>query len=281
MPLFRKRNDPPPASVPERPLPPHMQRIVEERSRPLTEGDAPSRDIERRRLALQYDIDQGELALAPDNPWTHRIELLTEALAQVEAELQLARTVSPSPFSPVPETPITDTHVSASEPYSVSFTIGDEHFAWQEKLDWEERGGILAQPELEQTSGNAGALVPDATPPDLRTPLADHLRDSIFTFATTLRDARLDGDMLPEGRTLADLARPCPTCGGWTDANGHCNACAIRRGNEQQLFHERQRLMSERAAEAEERHRLSERLPLARRRMAELEREIAERPRES
>ena len=76
--------------------------------------------------------------------------------------------------------------------------------------------------------------------------------------------------------TLADLAPKCPTCGGWMDYNRNCNTCAVRKVSEQNLFQERQHLMKERSAEAEERHRLGERLPLAQRRMADVERELAE-----
>lgn len=263
----------------ERKLPPHMQRIIQERSRSIDDHQAANESaraaLERRRMAIQFDIDQGELAMQPDNPWTHRIELLTEALANVESELAASRVVEPAPFHQLPATPIQDVQVSESEPYAISFAIGEERFTWQEKLDWIERGGLLAQPDLEHTGGRPSALVPSDTPAELVEDLAAHLRNAIAAFAVSLRDARLNGETLPQVETLPDLAMPCPVCGGWMDANNHCNACAHRKAAEQGLFHERQRLMKERSAEAEERHRLSERLPLARRRMEDLERELA------
>lgn len=263
-----------------RKLPPHMQRIVQERARNIDDDTSTTESrraaLERRRMAIQFDIDQGELALSPENPWSHRIELLTEALANVEAELQDARRIQAQPYHPLPGTPVADIEVSESEPYRVSFRIGDELFEWNEKLDWIERGGLLAQPEFVQDLGDAARVVPADTPANLIELLQSHLSDSVFTLAVTLRDARLAGENIPSGITLADLAPKCPICGGWMEYSQSCNACAIRKVNEQRLFQERQHLMKERSSEAEERHRLGERLPLALRRMADLERELAE-----
>lgn len=267
------------ADEPKRTLPPHMQRIVEQRSRSIddsrADGETRRHALERRRMAIQFDLDQGELAQEPDNPWTHRIELLTEALVNVESELAASRQVTTQPYHPLPATSIDEIEVSDTEPYRVSFTIGGEQFVWQERLDWIERGGILAQPELGQESGNARLLVPGDTPAELVGVLGDHLEDSVTALAVSLRDARLNEGPLPSSATLAHLAKPCPVCGGFTDWNGHCNVCAHRKVQENRLFQERQHLMKERSAEAEERHRLSERLPLARKRMADLERELA------
>lgn len=268
------------ADQPKRTLPPHMQRIVDQRSHSIDEpqaaGESRRHALERRRLAIQFDIDQGELAQEPDNPWSHRIELLTEALANVESELADVRRAEPGLYYPVPATPIQGMEVSREEPYRVAFSIGGEHFTWQERLDWIERGGILAQPELVQESGDARKLIPADVPQDLWEQLGDHLEGSVASLAVSLRDARLNEQALLEAATLADLAKPCPVCGGWTDWNGHCNTCASRKVQEQGLFHERQHLMKERSTEAEERHRLAERLPLARKRMADLQRELAE-----
>lgn len=257
-----------------------MQRIVQERARNIDDDQAVDESrrsaLERRRMAIQFDIDQGELALSPENPWSHRIELLTEALANVESELQSAREIEQQPYHPLPAIPIEEISVSEEEPYGVSFTINDEQFRWSERLDWIERGGILAQPEFVQEQGDVSQIVPNDLPSNLLAPLCDHLRDSVTAFAIVLRDARLAGEVLPESVTLAELAPACPICGGWMDYNRSCNACAVRQANEQRLFQERQHLMKERSAEAEERHRLGERLPLALRRMADLERELAD-----
>lgn len=263
----------------QRKLPPHMQRIVDERSAPRISPDPgveEQRDAyERRRISLQFDIDQGELASSPDNPWTHRIELLSEALVNVEEELRQAEQVVPGPYHPVPATPISGITVERNEGISLAFTIGDTAFAFEEVLDWAERGTQLARPELVQVDGDALTLVPANTPPSLVVPLGAHLRDSVMTFATDLRDRTLDEDPLPDDPSLADLARPCETCGGWTDWNGTCDTCSTRKARAQELFRERTHLLRERANEAEERHRLTERLPLARHRMRDLQDEYA------
>lgn len=260
-----------------RKLPPHLQEAFQKRTRsiddPQSAEESRRKALERRKLAIQFDIDQGELAQEPDNPWTHRIELLTEALANVEADLATARKVEPQPYLQLPAVPITDVVVSANEPYEVWFSIGAEQFRWQERLDWIERGGILAQPILEQLSGDIRPFIPQDYPhgDELRARLAD----AVSTYATVLRDARLNDESLPQIAALSELLPPCPTCGGWMDFMGHCNTCATRKVREHELFQERQHLMSERSSEAEERHRLAERLPLARKRMADLERELA------
>jgi hypothetical protein len=286
MPFFSPRNkdQPTPQShdqTPERPqrtLPPHMQRIVDERSAP-TISDEPSIDeqrnaYERRRVALQFDIDQGELASSPENPWTHRIELLTEALANVEADLREAEQVVPGPYHPVPSTPIREIAVSRGDGIALTFVIDGQGFAFDEVLDWAERGNQIARPELIQAGGDATALVPSDTPADLVDALAAHLTASVTTFATDLRDRVLDEEPLPSSPTLDELARPCPVCGGWTDWKGHCDTCSQRKARVQHLFRERQHLLRERSSELEERHRLADRLPLARHRMRDLENEI-------
>ena len=96
-------------------------------------------------------------------------------------------------------------------------------------------------------------------------------------FASDLRDRTLDGEPVPAAATLADLARPCPQCGGWTDWRGTCQACASRAAAAASLKREERRLLDERAAEAEEQHRVAERLPLARRRLRDLDAQIAAR----
>lgn len=263
-----------------RTLPPHLQRALAGRSHsiddPQAEGESRRKALERRRIALQFDIDQGELAEEFENPWTHRIALLTEALANVESDLHGSREIVHQPYAALPETKIEDIQVTESEPYGISFSIQNIQFQWQEKLDWIERGGMLAQPVLEQTSGDVIQLTQMDLPAEVRDVLNLRLADSVTSYATALRDAHLNGEQAPHVATLRDLLPECPVCGGWMDFRGHCNTCAARKVHEHNLFLERQHLMKERSAEAEERHRLTERLPLARKRMADLEREIAE-----
>src|SRR4029079_3550009 len=93
--------------------------------------------------------------------------------------------------------------------------------------------------------------------------------------ALDLRDRALAGKPLPENPTLADLARPCPECGDWRDWRGHCDTCATRAWRRQNLLAESARLAQKRDDEEAERHKWAERLPVARRRLADLEAEIA------
>ena len=79
----------------------------------------------------------------------------------------------------------------------------------------------------------------------------------------------------PERPTLADLARPCPVCGDWLDWRGHCDTCATRAYRRQTLRAEAARLAQERDDEEEDRHKWSERFPVARKRLADLDADIA------
>jgi hypothetical protein len=275
---------PDPRSTQQRParsgLPPHLKRIVEERgkepprSRPASSDERMAR-MQRQRLAILYDIEQGELASEPENPWQNRIELLTEAMGTVRDDLRAVAEATPSPWHPLPATPVTDIVVDTEDAATVALAIDGNRFAYAEELDWAERGHQLARPELEPIEGDVTPLLPADTPEPLREPLAAHLADSLFVFATDLRDRQLDGEPLPNGPTLADMGNPCPACGGWTDWRGRCEACTVRKAKQLELKREETRLLSERSREAEERHRLVERLPVARRRLADIETEIA------
>lgn len=267
-----------PGAQDSRMLPLHMQKILGERRRP---ADARVIDpalrlarMKKQRIALLFDVDQGELAASDDNPWTNRIALLTDAMETVHEDQERLRTAPRSPYFAVPATPITHLETSDHQPFEVAFTIGPEAFAYQEELDWAERGHQMALPELIRRTGSAGPLVPYTTPSNLRNALQAHLSHSLDVFASDMRDRRLDQEPLPLHPTLADLANPCPTCGGWTDWKGRCANCAVRAADEMRLKREETRLLDERAREAEERHRLTERLPMVRRRLADLDAEM-------
>lgn len=263
----------------ERLLPPHMQRIVTDRSKAQPRREISVEEqratFERKRLAIEFDIAQGELASDDENPWTHRIELLTEALATVTEDQAALKQVDPEPSFPLPAIPITDISIQRNDAIDVAFSIDGQEFEYAEVLDWAERGHQIAAPEFRVVRSDVDAIIPDNVPADLRGPLTRHLTDSLAVFATDLRDRALDSEPLPQNPTLADLATQCPTCGGWADWRGRCDACTRRKGQEQALRMEQSRLLRERGNEAEERHRLAERLPIARRRMADLEAEIA------
>lgn len=231
--------------------------------------------LDRRRVAILYDVQQGELAQAEDNPWRNRIDLLTEALTTVSDDRGRLDDAPKSPYYPVAPTPITIEQVEGGDATVVILRIGDERFEYAEDLDWAERGHQISRAELDRRAGDPGRLVPDDTPEELRSALARHLTDSMFVFATDLRDRLLDDEPLPAHVTLAHLAKPCPVCGGWTDWRGTCQTCARRAAATMELKREEVRLLDERAAEAEERHRLAERLSLARRRLHDVDIEIA------
>lgn len=278
MPLFRRQSDDkakkpnPETSVSEsgRFLPPHMKRALQEHSEAVSRESGSSAQYENRRRELIYDIEQGELAASPDNPWLERIELLSEAIAQVEQDLTIANEVPPSPFAAFPTTPLTNLKADKT---SISFEIDAESFQWDEVLDWAERGHQVSAPELTQVSGTVEQVNLDSIPSNLKSAARTHLQESLDVLAVDLHDRVLDGTALPSNISLDQLAKPCDICGGWTDWKGRCAACSARKGRLQQLTQERARLIDERAHEAEERHRLAERLPLAKRRLADLEAE--------
>jgi hypothetical protein len=80
---------------------------------------------------------------------------------------------------------------------------------------------------------------------------------------------------LPDKPTLADLARPSAEEGGWLDWAGQSPARATRELMLRELDAEIERLVSERERELEEEHRWADRLPIALRRLADVDAEIA------
>jgi hypothetical protein len=160
-------------------------------------------------------------------------------------------------------------------PATVEFRIGPERFRFEEETDWDQRGGPVVRGELRRRAGDVANLVPPASPDELHPALTTHLTDSVTAFATDLRDRALDNEPLPAAPTLADLARPDPEHGGWLDWRGASAVGAQRAWRRQQLQAEAQRLLSEREAEMEDRVKWAERLPIARRRLADVDAEIA------
>lgn len=275
-------DDTSPGTVGKRRLPAHLASHVQDQKRPSEPGGTSPDPVQRRlaamkrqRLAMLYDIEQGELAIADDNPWKNRIDLLTQAIGTVSDDLKALKTIPTGPYFPLPASPIVVDLVSAEPVASVRFTVGAESFEYAEDPDWAERGHQVIRTELIPREGDPSRLLPGDVPGELREPLHNHLADSLFVFASDLRDRALDAEPMPGSPTLADLARPCPRCGGWTDWRGTCQACAARAAEEVALKREEVRLLDERAHEAEEQHRLAERLPLARRRLRDIDTQIA------
>ncbi|MBA3337509.1 MAG: hypothetical protein H0T49_08095 [Chloroflexia bacterium] len=232
-------------------------------------------ELLRRRQGISYEVDQGELASASNNPWQDRNDLLTEAQTEIDAEIAALENQPGLPGPALPVVPITTIQIETGPPASVRFDIGGEHFSYAEELDWAERGHQLAQAELRHESGNPSALLPSNLTPQRREALRLHLADSLFVFATNLRDRALAGDPPPPAPTLFDLAPPCPTCGGWMDWLKRCPSCAKRDSATARLREEADRLSRERDHETGARHRWLERLPIARRRLAEIDASLA------
>lgn len=273
--LFGKITDgePPPAqSAPE----PDERGIVRRRPRAADPALQTRLDaLRQRRDMAAYDLERAESAREEQNPWRERMALLDQSLATIEADLRaLDDTPVLSPI-PLPETPITDIAVSLEEPLAITFTIGPQHFRWEEEIDWDQRGGPVVRGQVRQRSGNATALVPPDVQEDRREALARHLSESAAVFALDLRDRALEGEPLPETPTLADLARPCPVCGDWLDWRGHCDTCANRAYRRQTLHAEAARIAQERDNEEEDRYKWAERLLVARKRLADLDADIA------
>src|SRR5680860_162599 len=206
--LFRKTPD---SGDPERDtkatVPPRLAQAIERRStggERRSSGDPIQRKLaglRRQRHAILFDVEQGELAASPDNPWTNRIALLTDAMTTVADDLETASAIVPGPFHPLPGSPIAIDSVDAGDAAAVEFTIGNARFEYSNDPDWAERGHQIVHTELVRRSGSASDLIPNDTPPSLRDALRDHLDDSLFVFASDLRDRTLDGELLPVSPT--------------------------------------------------------------------------------
>jgi hypothetical protein len=229
--------------------------------------------LRRRREAVMFDVQQAELAAAENSPWRERALLLDEAIAAIRSERSRVALERLLPGRPLEPTPIEEPAVNSGPTPAVRFQIGGEQFVYAEPLDWAERGTQLARSELERQSGDPTRLLPpEVTGPD-RERMSEHLAASLFAFATDLRDRALAEEPFPGGATLADLAQPDPL-GGWLVWGGHSAAGAAKQHRLRELEAEEQRMLTERNRELEEMERLAERLPIALRRLAEVDAEI-------
>lgn len=273
--LFGKTDTSPAADPTPSPLP-DASGIVR-RQRPAADPAMQQRldTLRRRRDMAAYDLERAELARQPENPWRERSDLIDSSLATIEADLRALDDIPPLTPFPLPETPLTDVAVSLAEPISIAFAIGDEPFRWEEEIDWDQRGGPVVRGQLRQRGGDVAKILPAGVPSARRDDLQRHLGESVNVLAADLRDRVLEGEPLPERMTLADLARPCPVCGDWLDWRGHCASCARRAWQRQNLRQEAQRLTQEREDLEADRYKWSERLPVARKRYADVEAELA------
>ena len=248
------------------------------------EPDAPVvREAERRRLRrllqrrddLAYDIAHAEQAFLPENRWVDRARELDAAIAEAEADLAA---LQPSPHEPgpmLPETPIRVVEVDAGDQASVVLAVDDVRLGYREEPDWAERGHQLAPPRLSRVRGDVDVLLPEGRDAADRADLAEHLRHSFAVVAEDTLAAARDGQPLPQ-MTLADLARPCPVCGGRLDPKGRCPTCMALDWRRQALRDAVDRLLAERDATLADLARTRDRLPVVRRQLAEVEADIAQ-----
>lgn len=231
--------------------------------------------LEQRVLDLRYDIQQAESALDESNRWTGRIAELDAAIKQAGTDIEAIRTATPQePGIPLPPWPVEVVSLRGTEPADIRLRIGAVPFHYVEDLDWSERGHQRAPTELRRTEGDLNALMPEAVPDERRDQLREHLAHGLATLVEDLRERALDGKPLPT-LTLADLASPCPECGGWRDLRGRCPACQQREWQIGALEDDVRRLRKERVETLEEMQTLRDRLPLLRRRLADAEVEAA------
>lgn len=231
--------------------------------------------IARRVEDLRYDLALAESATHEPNRWTERADELRLAIEQARRDEAAVRAAPAGRVGvPLPPTPVTVERVAPAEPAEVIFSIGGERFRYGEVLDWAERGHQKAPPQLRRAAGDVTALLPDATPLDQRDELREHLAHGLATLAARLRDDALDG-VPARAWTLADLASPCPECGGWRDLFGRCPACQARAWEAGRLRADADRLAQERHGQLEEARRWAERLPILRRQLADAEAELA------
>jgi hypothetical protein len=229
----------------------------------------------KRRELVSFDVEQAELALAETNPWLERIALIDEALQQTAVDLERERSTRDQPGEPFPPLSVSGYEISSDEPVSVSFRVAEIEFRFEEEQDWAERGFQLARGDLIAIDGDPGALLAGESASTQRDARAEFLAAALFVFASDLRDRALQGEALPSDLTLQDLAKPDRDHGGWLDWKGHSAAAARKEHALRELKAEHDRLLTSRAQELEDLAKWEDRLPIARRRLAEVDAEIA------
>jgi hypothetical protein len=242
------------------------------------ENSAPVPDrvatLKRRRDGILFDVEQSELAQQPENPWHERIELLNQTIADIRRERSSLDTL-PRIRRPTPKNqPVVIDRVIADDPATVSFSIAAEPFLFESEIDWAERGTTISRGELELRSGNVSAFAsPDWLESD-RIDFALRLTESLFIFASDLRNRVENGETLPGELTLADLISISPVCGDWQLWGGFCPTCAERDRRRKSLDSEISARLLEIDSEEEERAKLADRLPIALRRLADVQSEL-------
>ena len=227
--------------------------------------------LRKRRDGVLFDVEQATLAGESTNPWLERIATIDEAARAVEADLtRIAKAELVTPGVELSITPVEIVQAVDDPAPRVEILVGDVELIYVEDLDWAERGTQIARTELHLESGDIGRLVPADVIGSDRDELRDVLGDSLFSIAT----AAPDQPLWPV-HPLRNLARPDAEFGGWVDISGNSprrRARVVRTG---ELTAELERLRAERDKELEEMARWRERLPIAQRRLRDVDEQIA------
>lgn len=231
--------------------------------------------LRTRREAVLFDVEQAILATQPENPWLERVRLLDEAIDAVRSDRDRAKSETAPIGESINPAPLSSVVFHEGPPPSVEFDVLEEHFIYAEEIDWAERGYQLARGDLLLQSGDPRRLVDAVYNGSLYEAFQEHLTASLFVFASDMRDRALAGEALPDDVSLVDLARPDETAGGWFDWKGHSAAASLRDHHVALLQQEEQRLLAERERELQEQARWEDRLPIAKRRLADVDAEIA------
>jgi hypothetical protein len=232
--------------------------------------------LRKRREARLHDVEAAEEAASASNRWRAQIALIDQAIEETDRDLAgIGASDGRVPGAALPATAITDIAVDTDPVPQVRFRVGDQEFRYAEEIDWAERGHQLARSELIRESGDIDALVPRNLPEDQQTTIREHLQRSLFAFATDIRDRAL-GDQAAPHATLADLAKPSDEYGGWLEWGGHSPVQQAEETERTRLLVERDRLMTDRNRLIEDEAKTAENLPIARRRLADVDKEIAE-----
>ena len=232
--------------------------------------------LRKRRDGVLFDLEQASLAGEAENPWLDRVATIEEARRAVDSDLRLlAESFRGEPGSALPSTPVTIAAVAVEPAPTVVIRIGGTELVYVEDLDWAERGNQLARTELHLESGDVAALLPPAMDPRDRAELIEVLENSLFAIASDARDRAAANQPIPPDRPLSDLAVPDASMGGWVDFNGSSPRRRAHAIREAELRGELDRLLNEKDRELEEMARWRERLPVAQRRLRDLDAEIA------
>lgn len=229
----------------------------------------------RQRDAILAGVAQAQLAAQSGNPWNDRAGTIDVALATIAVELErLDAPVFPGNW-PIPPLPITLLQVQSDPQAMVTFRLGEQEHHYEAEIDWAERGSTVYHGDLTGGAVDFASLLHQVAGQSDAPFLAEDLQRIPFVFATACQEAAERGDELPAASTLRDISSPCPVCGRWRDMHGICLTCEERNRKRACLLAEQERLRGQRQAALDERDRLRDHLPIAQRRLAEIDMQIA------